>query len=95
MPPGRRASLRERAGGWYTLAEVRRAYPMGVDPKDMAWMWRRLLVALGFAHLNGVIHGAVLPDNISILPGQHGLLLENWSQAVVDPEGTGERICGD
>ena len=42
----------------------------------MAWMWRRILVALGFAHVNGIIHGAVLPANILIQPEEHGLMLE-------------------
>jgi hypothetical protein len=65
-------------------------YPDGIDPRDMAWMWRRVLTALGFAHINGLIHGALLPSNIWIQPEQHGLMLMNWFQAVrVD---TGEPI---
>lgn len=67
---------------WYSLTEVRDKYKYGVDPKDMAWIFRRLLVALDFAHLNGVIHGAVVPDNILILPEQHGLMLKNWMYAL-------------
>jgi hypothetical protein len=58
----------------------------------MAWMWRRLLVVLGFAHANRIIHGAVLPQNIWIQPEQHGLMLTNWASAVVDPGYSGERI---
>ena len=58
------------------------AYPRGIDPKDMAWMWRRLLVALGFAHASGIIHGAVLPGNVFIQPEQHGLRLDSWVCAV-------------
>jgi hypothetical protein len=64
--------------GWYTLEQVRDRYPEGIDPKDMAWIFRRLLAAIGFAHLNNVIHGAVLPQNIFVLPEQHGLILSNW-----------------
>ena len=88
------ANIFARLDGWYSLAEVRRAYPAGVDPKDMAWMFRRLLVALGFAHFKGVIHGAVLPANIWIQPDQHGLLLSDWTYAVSDVEITGEYISG-
>ncbi len=47
--------------GFRSLTEVGTAYPDGVDPRDAAWMWRRLLVGLGFAHRAGVLHGAVLP----------------------------------
>lgn len=78
--------------GFYSLKEVMSYYPNGVDPRDMAWMWRRLLVALGFAHNNGVIHGAVLPKHVLIHPEKHGLVLVDWSYAVLDPETSGERL---
>lgn len=79
------------AGVYSSLKEVRAYYLRGIDPKDMAWMWRRLLIALGFAHTNGVIHGAVLPTHILIEPEQHGLVLIDWSYALHDPE-PGEHI---
>lgn len=78
--------------GWYSLKEVREAYPQGIDARDMAWMWRRLLVALGFAHANHVIHGAVLPPHVLISPDQHGVMLIDWSYAVLQPAITGEYI---
>ncbi|MFC4051226.1 molecular chaperone DnaJ [Actinomadura syzygii] len=68
--------------GFHTLAEVGRAYPGGVDPRDAAWMWRRLLVGLGFAHRAGVLHGAVLPEHVMIHPGRHGLVLVDWCYSV-------------
>ncbi len=70
--------------GWYSLEDIRHAYPSGINPKDMAWMFRRLLVALGFAHRNGVVHNAVLPSNVWILPEYHGLMLTNWTQATCE-----------
>jgi serine/threonine protein kinase len=78
----RQAAVFEKQEGWYSLEQVHGSYPNGVDPKDMAWMWRRVLVALGFAHINGVIHGAILPANIWIQPEQHGLMLMNWFHAL-------------
>jgi hypothetical protein len=68
--------------GFHSLAEVGRAYPGGVDPRDAAWMWRRLLVGLGFAHRAGVLHGAVLPDHVLIHPEEHGLVLVDWCYSV-------------
>jgi hypothetical protein len=58
----RHANLIGRLTGFHSLAEVRAAFPAGIDPQDAAWMWRRLLVAVGAAHRAGVIHGAVLPE---------------------------------
>ena len=68
--------------GAYTLKEIRRAYPAGVDPKDVAWIWRRLLVALGAAHRAGIVHGAALPSHVCVLPEEHGLVLIGWTSAV-------------
>jgi serine/threonine protein kinase len=88
----RQALVMEKYTGWYALLEVQNRYPVGIDPKDMAWIWRRLLVAIGFAHANRIIHGAVLPKNVWIEPEQHGLMLVNWFAAVVEPENSGETI---
>lgn len=68
--------------GFYSLGEVRDHYPDGVDPRDMAWMFRRLLVALGFAHRAGYLHAAVLPQHVMIHPEKHGLVLIDWTHAV-------------
>jgi len=88
----RQAIVLEKYDGWYSLEDVYKAYPAGIDPKDMAWMWRRLLVALGFSHANKILHGAVLPRNVWILPQEHGLMLVNWYSAVFDPLTIGQRI---
>lgn len=74
----RRVNALQRLHGFHTLAEVRALHPGGLDPRDAAWMWRRLLVALGWAHRAGVVHGAVLPEHVLIHPAQHGLVLVDW-----------------
>jgi len=84
--PARRVNVLARLDGFVTLAQVRAAYPDGLDPRDAAWMWRRLLVAVGHAHRAGVAHGAVLPPHVLIHPAQHGLVLVDWCySAVPDP----------
>jgi hypothetical protein len=62
----------------YTLAEVRQAYPRGLDARDVAWIWRRLLSILGYVHSVGVVHGAVLPMHVLIEPREHKLVLIDW-----------------
>jgi hypothetical protein len=69
--------------GFVSLASVRSEFSAGIDARDAAWMWRRLLVALGVAHRAGVVHGAVVPDNVLIQPEEHGLTLVNWCYAAV------------
>ncbi|MER5700659.1 serine/threonine protein kinase [Micromonospora sp. NPDC002296] len=79
----RRISVLATAPGLRSLDEVRRAYPDGLDARDAAWMWRRLLVALGLAHRAGVVHGAVLPRHVLIEPAGHGVVLVDWCFSVV------------
>jgi hypothetical protein len=78
----RHATILGSLDGFVTLADVRRAYPDGLDPRDAAWIWRRLLVALGAAHRAGILHGAVLPPHVMIHPAKHGLVLVDWCYSV-------------
>jgi hypothetical protein len=71
-----------RLPGMVSLATVAAVHPDGLDARDVAWMWRRLLVAIGLAHRAGVVHGAVVPDNVLVEPSDHGLVLVNWCYAV-------------
>lgn len=73
-------------GNLYTLAEVQREFPAGVDPKVMAWIWRRLLGVLRHVHSHGVVHGAVLPHNILVDPA-YGLQLVGWACATSSTAG--------
>ncbi|MEV6211933.1 molecular chaperone DnaJ [Kitasatospora sp. NPDC051914] len=70
-----------RQSGLRPLTDVLAAYPDGIDPRDAAWIWRRLLVALGYAHRAGVRHGAVLPEHVLVHPAEHGLVLVDWCYA--------------
>ena len=77
-----RANVFEYLEGFVNLEQVKQARPNGLDPLDAAWMWRRLLWALDYVHDKGIVHGAVLPQNVMILPAQHGLVLADWAYSV-------------
>lgn len=77
----RTANVTTRLDGWYTLQQVHDAYPYGLDARDVAWMWRRLLAVLGAVHEAGFVHGAVVPSNVLIHPEKHGLILADWCYA--------------
>lgn len=82
----RRVNVVNEFSGFYSLAQVREVYSHGVDPKDAAWMWRRLLVAIGQAYDAGIVHGAVVPEHVLIHPGDHGLTLVDWCYSCRDGE---------
>ncbi|GHE37667.1 hypothetical protein GCM10017673_45150 [Streptosporangium violaceochromogenes] len=71
--------------GFVSLTEITRRRLI-LDPRDAAWIWRRLLVAIGAAHRAGVVHGAVFGHHVLVHPIDHGLVLVDWSQSV--PLGT-------
>jgi hypothetical protein len=62
----------------YSLADVRGAYPAGLDAKHVAWIWRRILSVLGFAHTQNIVHAAVLPMHVLLEPTGHKLVLVDW-----------------
>jgi len=74
----RRGNVLAELSSFVTLEAVSRRFPAGLDPRDVAWIWRRVLVALGFAHRSGLVHGAVLPPHLLIEPNEHGLCLIDW-----------------
>jgi hypothetical protein len=85
----RRVNVVAPLEGFRSLAEVAGAFPSGLDPRDAAWMWRRLLVALGAAHRAGVVHGALVPEHVFIEPEAHGLVVADWYYATL---GAGQRL---
>jgi hypothetical protein len=78
----RRANILRFSAGRHTIAEVLTAYPRGLDPRDMAWMWRRLLEVISWIHASGIVHGAVLPEHVLIGAANHSIKLVGWSYSV-------------
>ena len=76
----RQVNVLERLDGFVPLTAVGRR-----DPRDVAWMWRRLLTGLGWAHRAGVVHGAVFEEHVLIHPEQHGVVLVDWCYSGTTP----------
>jgi hypothetical protein len=81
--------LRHPPGYWGSLAEVRHRYPMGLDPRHVVWMWRRVLEVLAHVHSTGWNHGAVSLEHMLVHPADHGIFLVGWSGA----SRHGDRAC--
>lgn len=67
---------------YYSLSQVQKTYPKGIEIKSAAWMFNRILGALMAAHQTGIIHGAITPDHILIQPETHNAVLLDWSYSV-------------
>jgi hypothetical protein len=67
-----------------SLADVISSYHNGIDAKDMAWMFKRILASLWYAHSKNIIHGAVLPPHVLLNLENHGILLLDWTLSIKD-----------
>lgn len=71
-----------RFDGYISMADILRAYPEGIDFRDMVWMFKRTLAGLGFVHRKEVVHGAIIPPHILVHPTDHGAKIVDWCYAV-------------
>jgi serine/threonine protein kinase len=79
---GKSVSIMPLYEGYVPLSDVIKAFPAGLDFRDVVWMFKRTLVGIGFAHKNGVVHGAILPPHVLVHPIEHGAKLLDWSFAI-------------
>lgn len=78
----RRVNLITKYDGMYPMSDVLGVYPKGLDYRDVVWMFKRLLVGLGYVHGQGYIHGAVIPPHVLVHSVNHGARIVGWSYAV-------------
>lgn len=67
----------------FTLEAVHIRHPE-LDPRHVAWIFKRLLAVLGIVHRAGVIHSAVSPEHVLVEPVSHKIVLVGWGQSVKD-----------
>ena len=82
----RRVNVLVLADGYVSLAQIIAAHPKGLDFRDMAWMFKRVLAGLGFVHRKGYVHGALTPEHILVHPTGHGAKLVDWCYSVKTSE---------
>lgn len=56
-----------------------------LDPEHVCWITERVLNALKYLHVHGVVHGDVKPDNIIIQPDTHQVVLVDYGLSLVRP----------
>ena len=78
----RRANVLQFFPNSYTIADVIKAYPKGLDYRDAAWIMRRMLEGTCLLHQAGFIHGSITPEHVLIHPIEHGAQLIDWCYAV-------------
>lgn len=77
----RKANVLPKLDDYFSLAEVHKQHPV-LDFRDVVWMFKRTLAAIGFIHKAGVVHGALVPSHVLVHPKTHGAKLVDWCYAV-------------
>lgn len=88
----RQAIVTRRLDGFVSLADVRREYPQGLDPRDLAWIWRRCLAAVSLLSELDIVHGSLIPEHILIHPVEHGVQFCGMTTSV--PAGQTIKVLG-
>ena len=77
-----RVNVMPAEDGFVALSDVIAAYPDGLDPRDAAWICRRVLAQTLAAAMAGVVHGALTPDHVLIHPLSHEPRHIGWAHAL-------------
>lgn len=67
---------------YYPLSKIKEKYPDGLDPRHIIWIWKRLLMTLGFVHKENIVHGCINLDNILVNPINHSVMIIDWCYSV-------------
>lgn len=71
---------------FYSLAQVKEDYPEGIPAKDIAWIFRRLLTAIGNANDIGIVHAGINLNAVLINPENHDLILQDWQYSIEESD---------
>ncbi len=88
----RRVTVLTEKSGYISLADIIKAYPDGLDPRDAVWICRRVLGQVLAALKAGVVHTAIVPDHILVHPISHDPLHIGWTHALQHPTKSGRLV---
>lgn len=77
-----RANVMTHVSDLVSVAEIIKAHPTGQDPRDAAWIARRVFAQTLAASMAGVVHGAITPDHVLVHPLTHEPLHIGWAHAL-------------
>jgi len=71
-----------REKGYISLLEVRDKFKDDLNPRHIVWIFKRMLMGLGYLHNQSMTHGAILPQHILVHPVDHSIKIIDWSYLV-------------
>jgi len=68
--------------GYVSLTDILHAHPKGLDPRDAAWICRRVMGQAVLARGLEVVHTAIVPDHVLVHIRSHDPLHIGWGHAI-------------
>lgn len=87
----RRVNVMVPFDGFFTVEEIKKRIPKGIDGRTVVWMWKRLLVLMEWINKSGLTHGALLPHHVMFFPDngsaakdirKHSIRVVDWCYSV-------------
>lgn len=63
------------------FSHIMEKHPNGISGRNLAWIFKRMLVAVGNIHEIGLVHGAIGMDSFYVNAPDHGVILDDWQYA--------------
>ncbi len=73
--------IQTRHDEFVPFSEIMEKYPNGINGRNLAWIFKRMLVAVGNVHEIGLVHGAIGLDSFYVNAPDHGVILDDWQYA--------------
>lgn len=72
--------------GYVSVTDILSAYPNGLDPRDAAWICRRIMGQAVLAKELEIVHTSITPDHVLINVRSHDPLHIGWGHSVKEGE---------
>lgn len=69
-----------------SLKDVIQKFPDGIDPRDAAWMFNRMLESISLLHGIGIVHNYLAPSHVMLDLPNHNAILIDWTRAKIISE---------
>jgi len=72
--------------GYVSITDILNAYPDGLDPRDAAWIGRRIMGQVVLAKELEVVHTSIIPDHLLVNVHSHDPLHIGWGHSIKEGE---------
>lgn len=91
LDDGRRVMVTRFISQSFDFLEIKKRYPDGVPDEHIVWILKRLLSAVGFLHINNVIHGNIEPGNLLVTPFNHNCTILDYTFSIINASKNGAK----